>query len=152
MRAPANSVGDLALAPHLRGRRSPATTTGAGVAASVPAGCRSAFAAADLGIHRVVVWALDDAVEELSSLEYDELARVAGLSLSSALAGSQVVILERGTLRDSSFSFTPGAPLYPSATGTLTQSPPSASALIVGWAISADTITIDPHDPVEVIE
>lgn len=151
MRAPANSVGDLALAPHLRGRGGASAV--AGVAASaLSAGQRSVTAVADVGIHRLVVWALDGGVVELSGLDYGDLVLVAGLSLSSALAGSELVILESGTLRDSSFAFTPGAPLYPSATGTLTQSPPSASALIVGWAISADTITIDLHDPIEVLE
>jgi hypothetical protein len=76
---------------------------------------------------------------------------IAGLALTATSGAEQSLdILRYGEVADGGWSWTPGLPVFLGANGFLTQTPSAAWAfvLIVGVAISATRICVDPKSPV----
>ena len=74
---------------------------------------------------------------------------VIGVTETAAAEDATVRIRHQHHLTDSSWSWTPGQPVYVGAGGVLTQTPPSATYIVhVGVAISATSIFIDIQPPI----
>lgn len=84
-------------------------------------------AARDLSGHRVVVAtaAGADYADPAISAHADALA---GLTTGAALTGADATILVAGEITEPSWTWTPGLPLYATAAGLLSHTPPSS-----GW-------------------
>jgi hypothetical protein len=70
--------------------------------------------------------------------------------ITSAQSGANVCgVIVKGIVRNDAWNWTPGGPIYLSTTaGGLTQTPPAATTnkvQVVGWAISADEMFVDPN-------
>lgn len=117
-----------------------------------------------VGIHTVVpttslVWTLGEAciknasaTNGLSSVNvsFENTSDVFGVVTNTPAALNTNVLL-RGFVRFTSWSWTPGAPLYATTGTTLTQTRPTTGyAVRVGIAMTSDIIYVDPQDPVGV--
>ena len=71
--------------------------------------------------------------------------RYIGVTKSAVAAGLAVEVQKDGPLTDPSFSFTPGQPVFASASGVLSQTPSSVNIRRIGWASTATTINLDPY-------
>jgi hypothetical protein len=73
----------------------------------------------------------------------------AGISTSGANAGGQVTVLQAGLVEESTWNWIPLRPIFVSANGLLTQSPPSSGiSQVVAVAQTATAIMIAPQTPI----
>ena len=77
-------------------------------------------------------------------VQTDTLDRYAGVTLTAGDAGKDVVIQRLGIMEDSSFSFTPGQPIFIGADGALTQTV-TFPMLRIGLALSTTKIELNPQ-------
>jgi len=71
------------------------------------------------------------------------LDKLAGISTGAASIGETATLQRSGLMAEPSWTWTPDAPVFVTAAGVLTQTPPSGTARRVAWAISATEINID---------
>lgn len=78
--------------------------------------------------------------------------RVLGITVGAASAGSSALVQTEGLMEESSWSWTPDAPIYLSTTGLLTQTvPTSGFVLILGFATSPTQMMIEVKMPITLI-
>lgn len=76
--------------------------------------------------------------------QYDTFHLFAGITEHAANIGADMRVRDAGKMTDSSFSFTPGSPVFCGADGVLTQTEPvSGDVLMVGWAVSATVMMVN---------
>jgi hypothetical protein len=98
--------------------------------------------------HRVVVSEGGYAVHA-NCLDFKHAEGVLGLSLNAAIPGSEVYVQTTGEVVESSWSWTPGNPLYVTNNGLLSQTPPSEGwVLLFAVAIDTTRILIAPHQAI----
>jgi hypothetical protein len=69
---------------------------------------------------------------------------LAGISSGAASIGNSISYVVQGLMTEGSWSWTAGLPIYLSALGVLTHTPPvSGVQRVIGWAISATEINVD---------
>jgi hypothetical protein len=72
-----------------------------------------------------------------------------GLTIGAALAGDQATVLVAGEVVEPSWSWMPGLPLYVTASGLLSHTPPSTGWVqMVALAITATRILLSPRQSV----
>ena len=98
-----------------------------------------------------LVYLKSDGKWALTSASSSSTLGFVGFSLESKTDGQACKILIKGTIRDDSWSLTPGSKVYVSTSlGTITQSLPSAGNYkqVIGYALTSHIIFIDPDlDP-----
>lgn len=102
-------------------------------------------ASGSLSGHRVVTPGPDGRVGYASNTAAEHVNAPLWLTLSAALAETQVTVLMAGEATEPSWSWSPG-PVYLGAGGALTQTPPGAGAVFsaqIGAATSPTTVHID---------
>jgi len=102
-----------------------------------------------IGGHRVIA-AVGDEIRYADPADIDTV-QVIGLTVNAADADDELEVVLRGSVTNSSWTWTPGLPLYLSAAGVLTQTPPGSSAAwirILGTALSATRILFNPLPPI----
>jgi hypothetical protein len=73
-------------------------------------------------------------------------ASVIGVSVSATgIGGGPISIRVLGEHTIDGASFAPDAPVWLAGSGTLTQTPPSGIAVLIGWAKSSQLITVQPQ-------
>jgi len=78
----------------------------------------------------------------------DESKYPLGITINAASANGLVNVATAGELSDSSWSWTPGAPVLLGANGTLTQTAPSTYTVQVAAALTATTIVVRINPPI----
>lgn len=74
---------------------------------------------------------------------------VVGISTTSASIGDLATIQISGTQTEPAWSWTPGAPVFASTNGVLTQTPPATGqVLCIGYAVTPTKIIIDKQPPI----
>ena len=73
--------------------------------------------------------------------------RLAGITQGAAAAGDSTTIVKSGVMVEPSWSWTANAPVFLGHTGLLTQTAPSGFQQVVGVALSATTLFINPREP-----
>ena len=78
---------------------------------------------------------------------------VAGVTNNAANTGDSMTVVTKGPMSDSNWSWTPGLPLFVTATGTLTQTPPVApdNRIQIGHARSATEMEIQIKEPLGIV-
>jgi hypothetical protein len=72
-----------------------------------------------------------------------------GLTTGAALAGDQVTVMVAGEIVEPSWSWTPGMPLFVTASGLLSHTPPSTGWVqMVALAVTATRILLSPRQSV----
>lgn len=72
------------------------------------------------------------------------LGRVVGITISSATTGSQVTVQTGGIVTDASFTFDPDTPIFVTADGELSSSPPTSGTIhLVGLSLAGDQILLN---------
>lgn len=131
-----------ALLVHLE-KQGPAGATGSQTVTVV--------AGATLGGQRVVV--LDSSSEAIHA-DSDTVAhagRILGVTATAATTGNDVIVNTFGTFIEPSWTWTPGALLYLSLDGIITETPPTSGFVQqIAFAISATEIFIHTHTFIEV--
>jgi hypothetical protein len=106
-------------------------------------------AATNLGGQRVVYLAADGM--RYGTANDPITLDVIGITVGSASVGAAVVVRSSGPMTDPTFNFTPG-PIFLGLNGLLTQvSPSTGGAIIIGNALSANTMLIRIHQTLELI-
>jgi hypothetical protein len=126
-----------------------------GAAADVAGQLRAtAPAGADLSGHRLVTPQADGTLRYLSNADAADLGAPCWLTVGSALAGTDAVVLVYGAITEPSWSWTSG-PLYLGADGLLTQTPPTAPSaafiVSVGYATAPTSIFLSPQPAISLI-
>lgn len=73
-----------------------------------------------------------------------DLSNYAGVTLTAAIAGEVIEVKRTGKIVENTWTWTPNAPVFISANGILTQTPPVLPIRRIGWAISGTQINLDP--------
>jgi len=70
---------------------------------------------------------------------------VAGLTIGAAAAGAPAVVVDRGILEHSGWSFSPGSPVFLGLAGAITQTLPESAAFckVLGVAVSPTRISVN---------
>lgn len=108
-------------------------------------------AAQALGGHRVVFLNTAGKVDYASNNSLGCMHKVVGLTQQAANINDLLVIKNKGTLVEPSWSFNPDLPVFLGTNGLLTQAPPSSPALfsmIIGFPVSATELFIDIKSPI----
>ena len=101
-----------------------------------------------LGGHRVVR-SEAGILRYVNQSDVNDATAVIGLTLNAVSAGGKVRIHLLGTVTESSWTWIPDQPLFVGDNGLLTQTAPSLGfSMLVGTAISADTINFDTKVPI----
>lgn len=117
-----------------------------------PAGTTTAVyftrtAAETVAAHRVVTPLADGTVEYADPADVFP-HRPLWLTTQAASLGEDVIVMALGTVVDGGWTWTPGAPIFLSTSGQLTQTPPvSGTQLEVGVAESATSMFVNPRMP-----
>ncbi|WP_088260575.1 hypothetical protein [Fimbriiglobus ruber] len=110
----------------------------------------TAIAAVDIGGQRVVRLTATGLVYA-DATQTGSLSQAYGLSASAAAMGETVNVTAYGPVTEPSWNWSLG-PVFLGVAGALTQSPPTAPSsvfsLVVGYAIGAQTVFIDPQPPI----
>lgn len=103
-----------------------------------------------LGGHRVVVRGASG-VAIASADNADHVARVIGITLGSATAGSPVTVQAAGAITELSWTWVPDEDIYLGLNGVLTQTiPPTAAfAQRVGYAVNPTSMWVVLGEPIE---
>lgn len=148
---------DLGYSPAVAGDWSPAPNQTAAALDQLAAratrlGSGSHLAGANLSGHRLVT--LDSAGDAIyaDSATAAHRDRIVGLVLTAATTGDPVTVQYEGDVTEGTWSWTPGATLFASTSGNLTETPPSLGggdvfSQRVGWAVTATRIYIDLSRP-----
>lgn len=87
---------------------------------------------------------------ELSESDTFENSKVIGVSLSAAISGNSVNLIEYGQLDDVLFSFNLNTPLYLSSGGVITDTIPIIGFSVqIGHSLGAGSIFINIQEPIE---
>ena len=104
---------------------------------------------------RVVVDLGSNRVRHADPGTLSDAYRILGVTLDAAAEDEDVMVKLEGQISSGSFSFTPGEPVFVSADGALTQTPPalpgSLYRVVVGYAVSATVLTLRISEPVELV-
>lgn len=121
-----------------------------------PAGSTDAELVADgpIGGGRVVVVQQDGTAAYASQLNADHRWLSVGVTTGAGADGDLLSVRTHGILDDSSWTWTPRAPLFLGTNGLLTHVEPAHPAFsrIVAVAISATSILVDPQPPITLAE
>lgn len=127
------------------------TTNGVTASWVVPASAdvQTFTAAQALGGHRVVMRTsagVDYADASISS----NFGKAIGVTLSAAGAGSAISVQLGGDIEEPSWNWTLGTPVYLSANGLMTQTPPAypSFSLVVGFPVTATRLFIALREPI----
>lgn len=105
-------------------------------------------AAQDLSGHRVVVAGASGAAYADPAIPA-HVDALLGLTTGAALTGEEATILAAGELTEPSWSWTPGLPLYVTAGGLLSHTPPASGwTQIAALALSATRIVLTPRQAI----
>lgn len=78
-----------------------------------------------------------------------EVEAVFGITTQAGSPGDQVLVITGGEYAESTWNWTPGAPLYLGENGFLTETPPNTGVLLqVAVAVSATNIVFKPSPPI----
>jgi len=79
--------------------------------------------------------------------DIDSLSTYAGVTRMATIVGDPINVVREGLMTENGWTWTPDAPIFISANGTLTQTLPTAGNPVrrIGWAISATEINLDPY-------
>lgn len=95
-----------------------------------------------------IVYMISDSEVALADPSAYDTSNVAGVVVDAIADGSAGTIIQSGVLTDSSWSWIPGEPLFLSASGIITQTPPTTGySVIVGTAINATTMQVKLDTP-----
>lgn len=77
----------------------------------------------------------------------DSLSLYAGVTRMATVAGDPINVVRSGFLFESTWNWTPNAPIFITTNGVLTQTQPTAGNPVrrIGWAISATELNLDPY-------
>lgn len=144
------------IAPFFKGDRGdaggppgPPGPPGPSGAAGLPGGTAFAATAGEaLGGHRCV--RLDAAGMAFYSdcSVPTHFGRLAGITQGAAAAGDSTTITNSGVMVEPSWAWTADAPVFLGHTGLLTQTAPIGFQQVVGVALSATALFINPREPV----
>lgn len=110
----------------------------------------AALAAQALGGHRALAFVSATSVDYLDPSV--SCFSFAGISTGAAESGSSITIQAFGVMTEPSWTWTAGNPVYAAANGTLTQTVPLSGFLfMLGVALSATTLLIDPQPPIALV-
>ncbi len=103
--------------------------------------------------HHVVAWDGTGLAKVADPSVVSDGWLVLGVSTNAASLGGDVSVQKSGLLTDSSFAFTPAAPIFLGPAGVLTNTPPSLAggsvfSLRMGTALESDTINISIGTPI----
>jgi len=118
---------------------------------NLSAGTITKLSGAAIGGGRVVRYVDGEHVAIASADSLGDLEWMAGVTLNAVSAAEQEIQLRRlGEIADSGWTWTPGAPIYLSTNGVLTQTYSSSWAfvLVVGTALSPTSIVVDFRFPI----
>jgi hypothetical protein len=80
------------------------------------------------------------------------LGRLAGITQGAASLGAAVTLVSYGLMVEPSWAWTPDTPVYLGTAGLLTQTTPTSGFLqIIGIALSATTLFINPREPLAIV-
>ncbi len=113
-------------------------------------GAITLLASGALGGHRLVAADGAGGVTYASCDDPTDLPAVLGMTLHAATDGAAIALRRVGEVEESSWSWTPGQPVYLGLAGVPTQTlPPTALfGLIVGIPTSPTTLFMAPREPV----
>lgn len=113
-------------------------------------GAITLLASGALGGHRLVAADGAGGVTYASCDDPTDLPAVLGMTLHAATDGAAIALRRVGEVEESSWSWTPGQPVYLGLAGVPTQTlPPTALfGLIVGIPTSPTTLFMTPREPV----
>ena len=75
----------------------------------------------------------------------------AGIALGAAQPGSPVEVQSQGDVQASFWTWSANLPVFTAPGGNLTQTPPtSGRSHLIGWALDAQTIHLDPEPPISI--
>lgn len=100
-------------------------------------------ATADIGLHRVLMFALGGGVVQADAMSPGYV--FAGISAQAAVTGTPLLVIETGAVNEPLWSWTPGGALYTGRDGLMTQTPPTTGiSQQIAVAISPTSITVQP--------
>lgn len=110
-------------------------------------------AATVLSGHRAVLMTGVDEVGYASAGTPSHVGRVVGITTQAAEAGASVTVRTAGLMTESSWGWTPGAPVYVGVDGVLTQTSPSGGqwAQIIGVPSAPTQLWVDIQPPIQTI-
>lgn len=102
-----------------------------------------------IGGNRVVVLNASEQAIYADNTDVTHVDKVLGISTSAADAGASLQVQTYGEMVESSFAFTPGAQVFVSTNGLMTETPPASGFKRgIGFAIAATKLFIDSREPV----
>ena len=117
--------------------------------AGLPGGTAFAATAGEaLGGHRCVLLDAAGSAFYADCGAPSHFGRLAGITQGAAAAGDSTTITNSGVMVEPSWAWTADAPVFLGRTGLLTQTAPSGFLQVVGVALSATALFINPREPV----
>ena len=108
----------------------------------------SAIAGQALGGHRAIVLDATGAAFYADCAVPGHFGRLAGVTQGAAITGDSVTVIGSGVMTEPSWAWTADAPVFLGSAGLLTQTVPVTGFLqIIGIALSATTLFINPREP-----
>lgn len=105
-----------------------------------------------VGGHRGVVLDVAGLARYASNTDIAHFGRLAGVTAGAASTGTETMVVRAGVMMEPSWAWAPDAPVFLSAGGLLTQSPPTTGFLqVVGVALSATTLFVNPREPIAIL-
>lgn len=134
------SVSELAVSARVPISLTPMITRGPAGTPGLDGGVTTVTAAEALGGFRAVT------VEGLHCEGTDaiELAKYAGVTVTSGTLGSEVEIRKNGLITLTGETLTPNQPIFVGANGVLTQVLPMNPFRRIGWAVTTEIVNLDP--------
>jgi len=110
-------------------------------------------AAVDISGHRAVTLNSAGQVIYFDPTNAAHRPLFAALSTSAALATTTLTVVRYGLVTEPSWAWTPGALIYATAAGVLSQTAPSAPSFlkVMGNAITATSMWVDPQPPITLV-
>jgi hypothetical protein len=106
-------------------------------------------AAVAIGAYKAVAFRPDGQIEPADHDNPAHCARIAGVTLASAAAGSAARVAVDGPLRFDGWHWTPGAPVFVGNAGGLAPTPPATGfAQHIGFALASDALLLQIETPV----
>lgn len=95
-----------------------------------------------------IVWEdVDGAVYLIEPTDDVHLDLISGLTLTATPGAGEVTVQRSGPVDDSAWNWAPGR-VWLGAAGTLTQTPPTGTDVLVGHAVSPTRLFLDIQDPI----
>jgi hypothetical protein len=92
-----------------------------------------------------LVYVGSDGFAYAASSSASATANVVGIAKNAVSLAQTVSLHLYGSISDASFGFTPGASLFLSANGTITETPPATGYVVkIGYALSSTSLFFDP--------